>query len=124
MAKHDPRPEQVLVRSGAAIYAAAAVIVAIEAGLPGGPRVALTPAFAAVLVAAATLLVGPRLPRHLLLVLSPLGTGLIAYGLVHGAGYSDAAILYSWPTPSGMDCSASAWATAIHATVKAVARLP
>lgn len=98
MAKHDSRPERVLVRSGAGIYAAAAVIVTIQAALPGGPRIALAPALAAILVAAATLVAGPHVSRRSLLVLSPLGTGLIAYGFVHGAGYSDAAILYSWPT--------------------------
>ncbi|MBE2320751.1 GGDEF domain-containing protein [Solirubrobacter sp. CPCC 204708] len=98
MAQFDSTPEPLLIRSSAGIYAAAAALVVIERTLPGGPAISLAPALAALLVAGAVLLAGPRLPRPALVALTPLGTALIAYGLATSSGYTDAAILYSWPT--------------------------
>ena len=92
-----PRPEPLLVRSGAAIYAGAAAIGAIDAAIPGGPRSQLLPGIGALVMVALVTLLGPRLPRAALAGLGPIGAVLIAFAVATSSGFSDAAILYSWP---------------------------
>src|SRR5262245_34288812 len=91
-------PEPALVRSGASIYLAAAVVTALETALPGGERLAILPGSLGFVMAIAVALLGQRIPRNALLVIAPIGTTLIAASLAEAHTYSDAAILYSWPT--------------------------
>jgi diguanylate cyclase (GGDEF)-like protein len=90
-------PERSLIRSGAAIYAAAAAIGAVETIVPGGATFSALPGAVGLVMIPLVLLVGPRLPRRALFALGPLGAALIAYAVATTDGYSDAAILYSWP---------------------------
>jgi diguanylate cyclase (GGDEF)-like protein len=96
-AVRPPRAEPVLVRSGAGIYAGAAVVGALETAIPGGPTFSAVPGALAILMIPVIALLGPRLPRAALLALGPLGTMLIAIAVATTSGHSDAAILYCWP---------------------------
>jgi diguanylate cyclase (GGDEF)-like protein len=92
-----PRPEAPLIRSGAGIYAGAAAVGAIDAAIPGGPTFSLLPGIVALILVPLILLVGPRVSRAALTVIGPIGAVLIAYAVATSSGFSDAAILYSWP---------------------------
>ena len=92
-----PRPEKLLVKSGAGIYAGAAAIGVIDAAIPGGPEFSAIPGIIAVALVPLIALVGPRVPRSALAVLGPIGAALIAFAVATSSGASDAAILYAWP---------------------------
>ncbi len=94
---HHPRAEPLLVRSGAGIYAGAAVVGAIETAIPGGPTFSPVPGTLALVMIPLIALLGPRLPRATLFGLGPLGATLIALAVATTSGHSDAAILYCWP---------------------------
>ncbi len=92
-----PRPERLLVRSGAGVYAGAAAIGAIEAAIPGGPEFSAIPGLIAIALVPLIALIGPRVPRSALAALGPIGAALIAFAVATSSGASDAAILYAWP---------------------------
>jgi hypothetical protein len=58
-----PRAEPLLVRSGAGIYAGAAVVGAIETAIPGGPTFSPVPGALGLVMIPLIALLGPRLPR-------------------------------------------------------------
>lgn len=91
------RAEPAAVKSGAALYAGAAAIGAVESAIPGGAAFSLWPVLAAVVLAPLVWLIGTRVPRNVLFALGPLGAGLIAYVVATSPGASDAAIFYAWP---------------------------
>jgi diguanylate cyclase (GGDEF)-like protein len=90
-------PERSMIRSGAAIYAAAAAVGAIETAIPGGPTFSALPGVIGLILIPLVLVVGPRVPRAAMVALGPLAAALIALAVGTTAGYSDDAILYSWP---------------------------
>ncbi|MDA0174291.1 GGDEF domain-containing protein [Solirubrobacter taibaiensis] len=90
-------PERSMIRSGAAIYAAAAAVGAVETAIPGGPSFSDIPGVVGLILIPLVLVVGPRVPRAAMVALGPLGAALIAFTVATTVGYSDAAILYSWP---------------------------
>jgi diguanylate cyclase (GGDEF)-like protein len=89
--------ESTLVRSGAAIYAGAAAIGALETAVRGAAAYSPVPWTIALLMAPAILVFGPRVPRSALAALGPIGVVLVAMVVAHSPGASDAAILYAWP---------------------------
>src|SRR4051794_28129762 len=91
------RSESSLVKAGAAIYAGAAAIGAIEAALPSGASFSVAPAVAAAVVALLIWVGGTRVHRNVLFAIGPLGAALIAVAVGTTHGPSDAAILYAWP---------------------------
>jgi diguanylate cyclase (GGDEF)-like protein len=86
-----------IARSAAGIYAGAMVMGVVETAIPGGPEFSVLPGVAALVIAPAIALVGPRLSRRALLALGPLGAALIAFALGSTQGASDAAVMYMWP---------------------------
>jgi diguanylate cyclase (GGDEF)-like protein len=92
-----PRPEAPLIRSGAGIYAGAAAVGAIDTVVPGGPTFSMLPGIAALALVPLIAFIGPRVPRAALAALGPIGAVIIAYAVATSSGFSDAAILYSWP---------------------------
>ena len=68
-----------------------------ESRIGGGPHLSLLPGLAALAFAAATALVGPRLPFAWLAALGPIGAALIADAIATTHGATDGAILYLWP---------------------------
>jgi hypothetical protein len=117
-----PRPEPLLVRSGAAIYAGAAVVGAIETAIPGGPTFSVVPGMLALAMIPLIAFVGPRVPRAALFGLGPLGAMLIALAVATTQGHSDAAILYCWPVlwvayffSTRATAAVVAWVAASHA---------
>jgi diguanylate cyclase (GGDEF)-like protein len=88
---------RVVARSAAGIYGGAALLGIVEAAIPGGPDVSLTPSLLAPIVVLITLYLGPRVPRGALFVLGPLGAALIGAALAGSDGIGDGAVLYMWP---------------------------
>jgi diguanylate cyclase (GGDEF)-like protein len=86
-----------IARSAAGIYAGAMVMGLVETAIPGGPEFSVLPGLAALVIAPAIALIGPRLSRRVLLVLGPLGAALIAFALASTHGSTDAAVMYMWP---------------------------
>jgi diguanylate cyclase (GGDEF)-like protein len=86
-----------MVRSAAAMFVGATLLGFVEGVIPGGTGFSLLPSFAALGLAAAVLVVGPRVPRQSMLVLGPLGAALIAGALASTDGTGDGAVLYLWP---------------------------
>lgn len=88
---------RLVARSAAAMYAGAAFLNLGEGLVPGGPEFTLAPGLAALALATAVVLTGPRLPRRALFALGPLGAAMIAYALATTPGAGDGAVLYVWP---------------------------
>ncbi len=88
---------QLMAYSAAAMLAAAGFVAFIERFTPQGPSFTPATGLAALALVPAVALIGPRLPRHVLGVLGPLGATLIASTLATANGYDDGAVLYVWP---------------------------
>jgi diguanylate cyclase (GGDEF)-like protein len=88
---------QAIATSAAAIFAGAAIVGILEGLLPGGQEFSIGPALAALVLATAVALLGPRASRRALIVLGPLGVALISVTLATTVGHGDAAIFYTWP---------------------------
>ncbi|HEX7290350.1 MAG TPA: GGDEF domain-containing protein [Conexibacter sp.] len=88
---------RLVAHSAAAIYAGAAALSLVQIMLPGGEAFSPAPAAAALVVALAVALAGPRAPRWALAPLAPLGVALIGAALADTHEYSDGALLYIWP---------------------------
>jgi len=91
------RNKKLMAYTAAAMYGCAALDEAITAVLPGDSSLAVAPVLLAVVIVAALLLAGPRLPRWALASLGPIGVVLIAQALAGARGAGDAAVLYMWP---------------------------
>jgi diguanylate cyclase (GGDEF)-like protein len=89
--------KRLVAYSAAAIYAGAAALSVVQIALPGGEAFTPLPAAAAVAVAVVVALLGPRAPRGALLLLGPLGVGLIGVALADTRTHGDGALLYIWP---------------------------
>lgn len=83
--------------TASAIYGAGALDGTVEGFLPGDPKFSLVPVVVALLIFAALLTVGPRMPRWGLGLLGPLGVALIACALATTPGAGDGAVLYALP---------------------------
>jgi diguanylate cyclase (GGDEF)-like protein len=93
-----PRLDRRLMgRTAALMYASAALLVLVEAQLPGGPEFSSGPGVGALAVALLIWWLHPRLPRLVLAALGPLGVVLIAWALATTNGAGDGAVLYIWP---------------------------
>lgn len=91
------RNRRIMAYTAAAMYGAAAIDGCIEGFLPGDPPFSLLPVIVVVIMTAALLTVGPRLPRRALAVLGPLGVALTSYALATSPGAGDGAVLYALP---------------------------
>jgi diguanylate cyclase (GGDEF)-like protein len=96
----DTRPDgsrRLMAGSAALMFAGAASLSLLEAAIPGGPRIALTPGLSALGFALVLFLIGARLPLGALATLGPIGASLIALALSSGGRPGDGAVLYMWP---------------------------
>lgn len=89
--------KRLMAYTAAAMYGGAGFDGLIEGIIPGDPSFAMAPVLVAVAMAAALVIVGPRLPRWALAPLGPIGVILIAYALTASPGAGDGAVLYVWP---------------------------
>jgi diguanylate cyclase (GGDEF)-like protein len=87
-----------MVRSGAAIYAGAALLTVLAATLPGGQGgMALEPGAVALVASLVLLGIGTRLPTWVVFLFGPLGVALIGVAVATSDSYGDGAVLYMWP---------------------------
>jgi diguanylate cyclase (GGDEF)-like protein len=95
MDAHDDR--RLIARSAACIFAGATFIGLIEGLIPGGIAFSWVPVAGSLVLAALTVVAGPRVPRGVLMLLGPLGVTLVGVALAAGDGVGDGAVLYMWP---------------------------
>jgi diguanylate cyclase (GGDEF)-like protein len=88
---------RLMVRSAAAMFAAAAFLGIVEGFTPGGPHFSPLPGFAAFGLVPLILVLGHRVPQRALAGLGLLGVAMIADALATTHGYGDGAVLYVWP---------------------------
>jgi diguanylate cyclase (GGDEF)-like protein len=88
---------RVMAYTASAIYGIAGLDGLIEGFLPGDPKFSWLPVIVVLVMFAALVAFGPRLPRRALALLGPLGVTLIAYALATSPGPGDGAVLYALP---------------------------
>jgi len=87
-----------MAHCAAAMYAAAALDGAIELLLPKVPSFSMLPIYVVAAMTAFMFLVGPRLPRRVIVANGPLGVALVSYALATTkVTASDSAVLFALP---------------------------
>jgi len=89
--------KRLMVSSAALIFAGAAALNLVEAGVPGGPPVSVLPGVSALGFAVVLYFFGGRLPTWAVALLGPIGAALIGYAVATADGVGDGAVLYIWP---------------------------
>ena len=93
--RHNRR---IMAYCAGAMYGAAALDGAIEMVLPNVPSFSLLPIFVAAGMTAFMFLVGPRLPRRVIMLNGPIGVAAVAYALATTkVTASDSAVLFALP---------------------------